>query len=144
MDCEHYREMLSGLIDNELNPEEANTVNQHLSRCTECRAEYDALVEHSDKLNSLSFREPQDIAMENFWRLPFSGFARNAGLILVIVGYLLLVAYGFTNFFLNPEEDLIGKIALAALIIGGLIVFGMALIERLTAYKTDPYKEIDR
>ena len=39
MDCEHYREMISGLIDNELNAEEVNTVNQHLSRCTECRAE---------------------------------------------------------------------------------------------------------
>ena len=144
MDCEHYREMISGLIDNELNAEEVNTVNQHLSRCTECRAEYDSLIENTEKLNSLSFREPQDVVMQNFWRLPFSRFARNAGLVLVVIGYLFLVAYGFTTFFLDPEEGLMGKIALATFIIGGLIVFGIALIERLTTYKTDPYKEIDR
>ena len=144
MDCEQYREMISGLIDNELNAEETNTLNQHLGRCTECRAEYDSLLENTEKLNSLSFREPQDVVMEKFWQLPFSGFARNAGLALVVIGYLFLVAYGFTAFFFDPAEGLIEKIALATLIIGGLIVFGIALIERLTNYKKDPYKEIDR
>lgn len=144
MDDEHYSELLSGLIDGELSPEEANTVNKHLSRCTTCRAEYESLLEDTSKLDTLSFREPQDEALDGLWRLPFSGFARYAGLLLVIGGYLLFIGFGFIEFLTNEEEDFVARFGVMGIVIGLLILFGIAVIERVISYKTDPYKEIER
>lgn len=144
MDDEHYSELLSGLIDGELSPEEANTVNKHLSRCATCRAEYESLLEDTSKLDTLSFREPQDEALDGLWRLPFSGFARYAGLLLVIGGYLLFIGFGFIEFLTNEEEDFVARFGVMGIVIGLLILFGIAVIERVISYKTDPYKEIER
>jgi len=144
MEEKHYSELLSGLIDGELSPEEANTVNRHLPRCTSCRTEYESLLADTSKLDSLSFREPQDEALQGFWRLPFSGFARHAGMVLVITGYLLFLGYGFLEFITSDEKDFVGKFGVAAIVIGMLILLLIALIERFISYKTDPYKEIER
>jgi hypothetical protein len=144
MEEKHYSELLSGLIDGELSQEEANTVNRHLSRCTSCRTEYESLLADTSKLDSLSFHEPQDKALQGFWRLPFSGFVRHAGMVLVITGYLLFLGYGFFEFITSDEKDFVGKFAGSAIVIGMLILFGIALIERFISYKTDPYKEIER
>lgn len=144
MEEKHYSELLSGLIDGELSPEEANTVNRHLSRSTSYRKEYESLLADTSKLNGLSFREPQDEALQAFWRLPFSGFARYAGMILVITGYLLFLGYGFFEFITSDDEDFVVMFAVTGMVIGMLILFLIALIERFISYKTDPYKEIER
>ncbi|MDG2071343.1 MAG: zf-HC2 domain-containing protein [Pseudomonadales bacterium] len=144
MEEKHYSELLSGLIDGELSPEEANTVNRHLSRSTSYRKEYESLLADTSKLDGLSFREPQDEALQGFWRLPFSGFARYAGMILVITGYLLFLGYGFFEFITSDDEDFVVMFAVTGMVIGMLILFLIALIERFISYKTDPYKEIER
>lgn len=144
MEEKHYSELLSGLIDGELSPEEANTVNRHLSRCTSCRTEYESLLADTSKLDRLSFREPQDEALQGFWRLPFSGFARHAGMVLVITGYLLFLGYGFFEFITSDDKDFVVRFAVAGMVIGMLILLFIALIERLITHKTDPYKEIER
>ena len=144
LDCDHYRELLAGLIDGELTTEETSDINRHLSRCASCREEYETLREESSKLDSLSFREPPDETLQKFWRLPYSGFARAAGLLLVVGGYLLFLVYGFVTFLQDDGEGFMGKFAIAAIMIGGLIIFCIALIERMITYKTDPYKELER
>jgi len=144
MDDEHDKELLSGLIDGELSPEEANTVNRHLSHSTSYRKEYESLLADTSKLDGLSFREPQDEALQAFWRLPFSGFARHAGMVLVITGYLLFFSYGFFEFLASDEKDFVSKFGVAGMLIGILILLCIALIERFISYKTDPYKEIER
>jgi anti-sigma factor RsiW len=44
--CEQFGELISGLIDNELTPEETRKVNSHLNQCADCRntqAEFESL-----------------------------------------------------------------------------------------------------
>ncbi len=142
--CDEYQELLSGLLDDELTAEEARTANQHLSRCTACRSEYEKLRQEASRLDKLSFREPQDEALAGFWRMPYSGLARTAGLVMVVGGYLLLLLYGFVNFLADDEEGFMGKLGFSGIIIGGTIILSIVLTERIIASKTDPYKEIER
>ena len=59
-DCEKYKGLLMGLIDDELTPEEAGEVNAHLIKCAECREEYEELRTTAAKIEKASFEEPTD------------------------------------------------------------------------------------
>ena len=143
-DCEKYRPMLVGLTDNELTSEEINDVNKHLNRCEQCRKEFDEMKEMSENIGLPSFKEPEDEILEQLWKSPYSHFARNAGIIMVIGGYLALVGYALYEFMINKSEDLFPKIAIAALILGFLIMLGSVIRERIKTSKVDKYKEVER
>lgn len=143
-DCEKYHPMLVGLTDNELTPEEINDVNKHLNRCKKCRKEFDEMKEMSGKLGLPSFKEPEDEVLEKLWKSPYSRFARNAGIVMVIGGYLALVGYALYEFMINKSEELFPKIAIAALVIGFLIILGSVIRERIKTSKVDKYKEVKR
>lgn len=142
--CEHYRELLSGLLDNELRPEESADLNTHLIRCASCRADYEDLRRTSQKLEAISFVEITDAAAESLWKLPFARFLKVASLLLVIGGYAGLLAYGVVLFFAEDRGEPIPRMMIAAIIIGLLVLLAALIIERLRTYRVDPYREIDR
>ncbi len=142
--CEEARDLLMGLLDQELTPDEARKVNEHLVRCADCREEYEQLRETAGKISTISFREPQDKALETLWNSPYSRFTRNAGIILVLAGWLALIVFGVYEFFGNEDEPFIPKVAAAAVFIGFVVLLASVIRERLRTYKSDPYKEIER
>jgi len=143
-DCEKYRPLIVGLLDNELTPEEIQELNTHLKRCEYCRKEFDEMKEISKKLTLPSFKEPEDEILEQLWKSPYTRFTRNAGIIMVLAGYLCLMGYAFYEFIISKKEDLIPKIAIAALVIGFLILVFSVIRERMKTYKKDIYKEVKR
>jgi len=143
-DCTEYRVLMMGLMDNELTPEEAADVNQHLIRCETCRREFDELSRSYSKLEAVSFSGPSDDELDRIWKSPFSRFARNTGLFIVFAGWITLVIFSLVEFFRSDTETLLPKIASAGIIIGFLILLYAVLSERLRGFKTDPYKEIKR
>ena len=68
----------------------------------------------------------------------------NLSLTLVIAGYILLIGYGLIQYLSNHEEVLFGKIALTAIVLGGTMVFGIVFFERISTYKKDPYRKIEK
>ena len=142
--CERFKPLLMGLMDNELNQEELAEVNTHLQRCRACREEYDSLVEACAGLKGVSFREPGDEALRELWRSPFSRTTRVGGLVLLIGGYALLAGFGLFSLFTSGTEELVPKLAVAAMTVGVAVLFGSVLRERLKTWKTDPYKEVER
>ena len=142
--CEHYRGLISGLLDNELTPEETAELNGHLIRCASCRADYEELSLTEQKLEAISYVELTDEAARSSWRLPYTRFLRNASLLLVIGGYCALMAYGLFLFFTDSDEELFSRITIGAIVIGFLVLLGSLLIERISTYRVDPYKDIER
>jgi hypothetical protein len=67
-------------------------INDHLTRCAGCRTEYEQLRETTGKLTAISYREPADAVLEQVWRSPYSRFARNSSLRLIIGGYATFVS----------------------------------------------------
>ena len=143
-ECEKYKPLLMGLIDQELTPEESKDVNDHLRKCSGCREEYEKLRETAAKIGAVSFEEPQDRDLKRLWKSPYSRFTRNSGLFLVLAGWLALVIYGLVAIFQDSGEPLFSRMAVAAVIIGFLVLLITVIRERLITYRTDPYKEIER
>ena len=143
-DCEHYKGLLAGLLDGELTADEAAAVNNHLIRCASCRADYEQLRQTENRLERISFVEVSDEAARAFWHLPYSRGLRNASLIMIIGGYAALLLYGLVTWLMQGTEGLFQRLSLSAIVIGFLILLGLLIVERISVYQTDPYKEIER
>ena len=142
--CEKYRHLLVGLLDQELDPQESAEVNEHLIRCSECREEYERLRETSGKLEAVAFEEPSDEILRRLWRNPFSWLGRVGGILLIVVGYAALIGFALFEFFTSGEEDFWIRVPVAAIVIGFLILLLLVILERVTTYRKDPYREIER
>ena len=142
--CERYKGLLAGLLDGELTAEEAVDLNNHLIRCASCRADYEELRRTENKLEAISFIEVTDEAARAFWRLPYSRLLRNASLILIIGGYAALILYGVVTSLAEGTEGLFRKVSVTAIVIGFVVLLGLVIVERISTYKSDPYKEIER
>lgn len=143
-DCEKYKGLLMGLIDNELTTDESSELNSHLNKCKACRDEYEELRETSAKIGAVSFEEPTDAVLKKLWRSPYSRWTRNSGLLLVFVGWLVLVLYGLIEIIRDSSEPAFPRIAVAAVIIGFFTLLFTVIRERLNTYKTDRYREVER
>ena len=143
-DCEKYHSLIVGLLDNELIPEEIQELNTHLKRCSSCRKEFDEMKEISGKLTLPSFKEPEDEVLDKLWKSPYTRFTHNAGIFMVLTGYLCLFGYAFYEFIINKKEAALPKVAMTALIIGFLILLFSVIRERMKTYKKDIYKEVNR
>lgn len=143
-DCERYRALLSGYLDQELTAEETIELNEHLIRCAGCRDDYESLRQTERRLKAISYVEVTDVAARELWRLPYSRLARNAALFLVLGGYASLVLYGLIRSLLSDEGDPFARVAGMAIVVGFLILLGLLLIERLRTFRVDPYREIER
>ncbi len=142
--CERYKGLLAGLLDGELTAEEAAELNNHLIRCASCRADYEQLRSTANKLEAISFVEMTDEAAKAFWRLPYSRALRNASLFMIIGGYAALILYGVVTALIEGTEGLFQRLSLTAIVIGFLVLLGLMVVERISTYKVDPYKEIER
>ena len=143
--CKEYKGLLMGLMDGELSPEESQDVNSHLIKCAACRHEYDELQKTSEKLNGMTFTEPLDKDIIGIWKAPYSRAGRNAGFILILGGWLLMMLFSIYQIFLiENNKDMIPKIAFAGIIIGASILLISVIRERIKTYKKDPYKEVQR
>ena len=142
--CSEYKDLMMGRMDDELSEEESIKLNNHLIRCSSCRREYDILSETSSKLESLELKEPDDKILDKVWKSPHSRFARKAGVIMVITGWLIMMLYSAYELLIVKETDSIPKFAFAIIFIGLVVLFITVLRDRILTYKTDPYKEVDR
>lgn len=142
--CQEYKILLTGLLDDELTEEEKSDVNQHLIRCESCRQEYEDLVDSDTILKKISFQEPGDVIMEKIWKSPYSTFLKNSGLFFIIAGWFVLILFALYQIIFIEDEPIIPRIATAAMIIGFFMLLFSVIRERFKTYKNDPYKEVLR
>lgn len=143
-DCEADKPLLAGLLDGELTPEETREIVDHLMRCAGCRSDYEKLRETSGKLSAISFQEPDDATLAQVWRSPFSRTTQISAWLMIGGGYATLVGIAGYQLLTSGTEDLAPRTALAAIVLGFLILLVQLVRERCMTYKTDPYREIER
>jgi hypothetical protein len=143
-ECERYRPLLAGFLDQELTAEETVELNRHLIRCAGCRADLEGLRQLENRLTTISYLETGDKVTGRIWKLPYSALARNACLLMIIGGYASLLLYGLFLFLTSEVEPVFVRIAGAAIAVGFVVLLGILILERVTTYKADPYKEIER
>lgn len=133
-------EELMRYLDGELPPGQLARVEQELERSTELSRELAIYRSLQHDVRELSFAIHRE---ESVWASVDRRLTRPVGWILFVGGTVLWMAYGawvFGTSEVNPWE----KLAVAALLVGFLILLGSTIFERLREWRTDPYRNIER
>jgi anti-sigma factor RsiW len=133
-------EDLMRYLDGELPPGEWARVDQALKGSTELGRELAIYRALKEGVSELSFATPHHVSM---WDTVDRRLTRPVGWILFVAGTVLWFAYGawvFATSEVNPWE----KLAVAAVVVGFLILLTSAIFERVREWRTDPYRNIER
>ena len=143
-DCDLIRETLSAYLDGELTQQESQKVAVHLRDCQACREVHEDFRKMREDIKQLEFPQPSD----EQWRTIMGGFAfkttRGLGWLLWAAGLVILLAYGTYEFIRDPSVHALERVGVLALILGLVLVFLTVLIERVSAFKTDKYKDVEK
>jgi hypothetical protein len=143
---EHYRVLISGLLDGELDAEQQADLDEHLIGCRACQRELDSLrtlfIGTADAFGGAAVpRETWDHFLDDV----YNRMERRTGWVLLIVGGVLLTAFGTYTFLMEPWGSALVKTLVATPVIGLLVLFISVLRQRLENIKTDRYtKEVHR
>jgi anti-sigma factor RsiW len=127
-------------LDGELPPERAREVEAELKMDTELRREY---VIFSRMKSDLAGMGEDMKTQRTAWTVVNRRLTRPAGWILFLLGLAVWVGYAAYAFVTGPEA-LWEKLAVAAVVVGLLMLLVSVGVERLADLKNDPYKEIQR
>jgi predicted anti-sigma-YlaC factor YlaD len=148
MTCQSYKELMMAYLDNELNEEQRQAFEHHLTECSECKreiAEFEKLKKITD---SVTLTEPEDRMWEQYWGGVYNRIERGIGWVLFSVAGILLVIYGgFTaieKVIEDPSVSMLLKVGLLALLAGLAILFVSVVRERAYFWSKDRYKDVRR
>lgn len=148
MTCRNYKELLMGYLDNELDDEQREDLERHVSSCAECSAELEEFRELKKITDEVTLVEPEDKMWEHYWGGIYNRIERGIGWILFSIAAIVLVTYGgfkaIEDVVRDPTVGVVLKAGLVVLIVGLAILFVSVLRERIFFWKNDRYKDIRR
>ena len=149
MSCEHYRQLLTGYVDEELAAREREQLESHLSACEACARELEELVAFKERLAMLKFKEPSDAELERYWSRVYNRLERGVGWILLSLGSIVLLSWGalmaVEGLLRDSEVGLVVKVGVVSLVVGVVVLFVSVFRERLSVRKSDKYsREVER
>ena len=143
--CAKVDELLSGYLDGELTQKNRQHVDLHLEGCTRCQARLQELDALSASVGRL--RDDMDPEDREQWRKvmdnAFDRTVRGIGWLLLVGAVLLLVGYAGYEFILTDLDPPFLKWAVAAVYVGLAVLLLSVLRQRLSARKTDKYKDVE-
>lgn len=141
MSHEVSHETLTRYLDDELAPEERGRVEEHLSRCAECRREAEIMRRMKEDLADLPGGDP---AREpSVWDAVDRKLTRPLGWILLVGGAVAIVGMGVWGF-VTAEAPLVEKLGIGAVALGLALLLVSVGRERWKEWKSDPYREVQR
>jgi anti-sigma factor RsiW len=135
------QEQLMRYLDGELSPDERARVEADLARSTELQRELAIYRAMQLDVRGLSFRPP--VREPSVWGAVHRRLARPLGWILLSSGLTLWAAWAawlFSISAVNPWS----KLAVGAIVIGFLLLFGSVAYERYLDWLDDPYRDVHR
>ncbi len=148
MTCRNYKELLMGYLDNELDNEQREDLERHISSCAECSAELKEFRELKKITDEVTLVEPEDKMWEQYWGSIYNRIERGIGWILFSIAAIVLVTYGgfkvIEDVVKDPTVGVVLKAGLVVLIVGLAILFVSVVRERIFFWKNDRYKDIRR
>jgi predicted anti-sigma-YlaC factor YlaD len=142
--CDDVKDRLSAYLDGELTQQESQRVDVHVRECPRCRAVLDDFRQLRGDIKDLGYPEPKEAE----WSRVMAGFTfkatRGLGWLLWIGGAVVLVAYGIYAFATDDTVKAFERVVVLAVLLGVMLVFVTVLAERLSSYKHDKYKDIQK
>jgi predicted anti-sigma-YlaC factor YlaD len=148
MTCQDYRDLMMGYLDDEIEPEQKQTFESHLSGCRQCSGELEEFRKLKQITDEVTLAEPEEQVWQQYWAGVYNRIERGVGWILFSVAAILLMIYGgfkaIEEIVIDPKVGTVLKVTLLALIAGLAVLFVSVLRERLYFWKKDRYKDVRR
>ncbi|MFQ6091830.1 MAG: anti-sigma factor family protein [bacterium] len=148
MNCEKFKGLMMGYLDNELSDRDRAAFKEHLMGCPQCSSEFEEFQKLKEVTAEMKLASPEERVWEDYWSGIYNRIERGIGWILLSIGGIILLAYGgykaVEEFIGDPTVGFIVKVALLGLIGGVAVLFVSVLRERLYFWKTDRYRRVRR
>jgi anti-sigma factor RsiW len=137
--------MMSGHLDRELDESSTRRLQNHLSECPRCNAEYQKMARIVAATDRLRIEIPPDEVWDTFLAGAYNRIERKTGWVAFAIGAAVLVVLGVWLFLMEPWASALVKVLIAVPVVGLLIIFVSVLRERLFLAKIDRYsREVQR
>jgi len=133
-------EELMRFLDGEMSPSETARMEEAVASSTELERELSIYRALQVEVRDLSFAIRPD---RSVWDTIDRRLTRPIGWLLLTAGAVLWMAFG-AWMFATSSVNIIEKLAVAALVIGFLILLTSTILERAREWRTDPYRDIQR
>ncbi len=148
MTCHDYKDIMMGYLDNELNNEQKRQFEEHLTGCSECKAELKEFRKLKAITDEVTLVEPEDKIWQDYWSGVYNRIERSLGWIVFSVAAILLAIYGgfklIEEIITDATVDILLKAGLLALIAGMAILLVSVSRERLHFWQKDRYRNVRR
>ena len=148
MSCEDFKPLLSGYVDSELTREERDRLQNHLSHCSECRADLLQLKNLEGVTDVMKNESMPDTFWDTYWLSVYNRLERGVGWVLLSIGAIMLGGFGvyhFVNaFMMDPGVPIVVRLGVSSGALGVLVLTLSLARERIRTWKFDPYKEVKR
>lgn len=141
MDARISPEDLMRYLDGELPAEEARALEAAVERSTELRRELAIHRAMQRDVQGLSFAPITPSG--SVWGTVNRRLTRPIGWILLVTGVVVWLGYVAYLFALSPVSPW-GKIAIAAIVIGFVLLLASVIADRYREWRTDPYRDVYR
>ena len=148
MTCHDYKDIMMGYLDNELSNEQRRQFEEHLTGCSDCKAELKEFRKLKAITDEVTLVEPEDKIWQDYWSSVYNRIERRVGWIVFSVAAILLAIYGGFKLI----EEIITDSSVGILLKAGLLVLiaGLAILlvsvsrERLYFWQKDRYRNVRR
>lgn len=147
-DRERLREWMMAALDGEIGEPERAELTRALERDPALRQEWDRMNEVKRATTRYAMRTPPEEVWESYWVSVYNRMERGLAWILVSVGTIVLL--GWTAWeavdALVRDTEMPGylKIALFAIVLGGILLGVSVVREKWFTGRRDPYKGVVR
>lgn len=144
MEKERKQQLLMGLIDKELTPEESREINEILRRDQALRDEYEHLLTVNDQLKLIGDSHFDEKMLRKVWRSPFRKGMRQLSYLLIGGGFVALLGFSILEYVRHGHKELLPGVAVCGIGLGIVLLFLQVIRDRMMVLKNDPYREVEK
>ncbi len=147
-DTERAHQLMMGALDGELGEADRAELQRLLDGYPSLQAEWKKLEKLKEVTSTMALRSPPKEIWDTYWTSVYHRFERGVGWVLLSLGAMVSLSYGLWKAAQEILADttipgfIKGAILLA--IVGAVVLFVSVAREKWFAYRSDPYKDIQR
>lgn len=146
--AERVPELMMAALDGEISSEARRELDELLAEAPELDTEFQRLKRLEEVIRMTRIDTLPEERWSTYWQSVYNRLERGLGWVLVSVGAIVVGGWGLWHavqeLFDDPTLPLGIKLAIFALGLGGVILAVSVGREKLSAWRHDPYKEIER
>ena len=149
LDRERVQRLMMAALDGEISPDEQRELDAVVAAHPDVAADWKRFTRVKEVTTGMSLRTPPEETWDRYWQSTYRRVERGIAWLLGSIGAIILGGYWMWHaveaFFETSDEPLGIRMAIAALVVGGVILVVSVVREKIFTNHRDPYqKEVIR